>query len=469
MSKSKTKIFLSIILLTLIFPMAATAAGLVPCATDETGQTACTLCHFIIGFKNLIDYGLVIIIVLSITAIFCAGTLYVVSSGDETMMTKAKSFLKATLYGFTFVFLSWLIIDVTMYALSAKKATDEGGVLGINITGWNTFTCDAVSTQGQGGVPMGVCGAVDKTTINSAPKLTELCSSGTASAVTGNGPWNWTCGGSACVAWKTGALQKGACGTAINNSYYNAPTEGLCSVGAVMATPVLNTSKDKWIWECNGVNGGEKASCEAAKSATSTLQNGECGTANGKTLAAAPTGADLCKKGTASNDPAPLSGSDYVWKCNGIDGGTPANCRAIKMGSRPGPGDDGRGNADLVISFDSFSNCCSTNVPATYTITVKNQGSGPAGPFKVKGYISEDDKIDFPLKGPLWGDQSTYVWSVSGLAAGATASNSNITATFGNYAIHHWYNLIQVVDADNEIGETNENNNTSTRQTYVGR
>ena len=40
----------------------------------------------------------------------------------------------------------------------------------------------------------GVCGPADGGTFPSAP-TTDLCSAGTPSAVTGSGPWTWTCQG----------------------------------------------------------------------------------------------------------------------------------------------------------------------------------------------------------------------------------------------------------------------------------
>ena len=41
----------------------------------------------------------------------------------------------------------------------------------------------------------GACGTADSTTVTAAP-TTNLCTTGTASSVTGSGPWSWTCSGS---------------------------------------------------------------------------------------------------------------------------------------------------------------------------------------------------------------------------------------------------------------------------------
>jgi hypothetical protein len=126
-------------------PLMTKAAGLIPCATEEHPEP-CTLCHFIVGFKNLVDYGVSIVIIVAIVGMFFAGVMYVISSGDDGMMTTAKGFLKASLTGFAVVLLGWLIITVTMYVLGARTASDEGGVLGIHIDRWNTFSCDTTSS-----------------------------------------------------------------------------------------------------------------------------------------------------------------------------------------------------------------------------------------------------------------------------------------------------------------------------------
>jgi hypothetical protein len=59
------------------------------------------------------------------------------------------------------------------------------GPVNANCTITASFTANAVN---------GVCGADNGQTLTVAP--TNLCSAGTASAVTGSGPWSWTCSGS---------------------------------------------------------------------------------------------------------------------------------------------------------------------------------------------------------------------------------------------------------------------------------
>lgn len=118
--------------------------GLVPCGRN-TGtaeeQAPCTLCHLIVGFQRLVQYGMYMVVTLALVGIFFAGVMYIISSGDENMMTQAKGFLKVSLIGFSVVIGAWLIVNVTLWVLGAK--TD----LGVNAVAWNKFTCDTKSSQ----------------------------------------------------------------------------------------------------------------------------------------------------------------------------------------------------------------------------------------------------------------------------------------------------------------------------------
>ena len=132
--RNKTKTFILLIFIGIVLPLAiSSAAGLVPCG--GTGQSACTLCDLIVGIYNIFDWFKSILIYLSIVAIFIAGIMYVISSGDEEMMKRAKSFLSTSLMGFTIVLCAWLIVNITMWALSANEN------IGIGQKSWSEFDC----------------------------------------------------------------------------------------------------------------------------------------------------------------------------------------------------------------------------------------------------------------------------------------------------------------------------------------
>ncbi|MCK9378900.1 MAG: transglycosylase SLT domain-containing protein [Candidatus Moranbacteria bacterium] len=120
----------------------ATKAAIVPCATSEHPEP-CTLCHFIVGIKNIIDWGMGILTFVAIGAIVLGGIFYVISAGNQEMMTKAKNIIIQTLTGFAIVLGAWLIVTYSMYVIGASN---KEGIMRTN-GAWYDFTCDTVSNQ----------------------------------------------------------------------------------------------------------------------------------------------------------------------------------------------------------------------------------------------------------------------------------------------------------------------------------
>ncbi len=72
-------------------------------------------------------------------------------------------------------------------------ATFTTSTLDCSPTTWSFYA--SIEPAGDGTVVNGACGSANGGTYSSAPTA-NLCSAGSASAVTGSGPWNWTCAGS---------------------------------------------------------------------------------------------------------------------------------------------------------------------------------------------------------------------------------------------------------------------------------
>ena len=132
---------------------------------------------------------------------------------------------------------------------------------------WSLYATLATSTTPSGGtIVTGACGSSNGATLTSTPSA-NLCSAGTASAISGAGPWSWTCAGSnggttaTCSALKATSAQavNGACGSSNGASLTSAPTTNLCSVGTASAV----SGAGPWSWNCAGSNGGATASCSA--------------------------------------------------------------------------------------------------------------------------------------------------------------------------------------------------------------
>ncbi|MDD3032382.1 MAG: FISUMP domain-containing protein [Candidatus Pacebacteria bacterium] len=126
----------------------------------------------------------------------------------------------------------------------------------MGINGGTTATCTATKAIS------GVCGSSDGANLTSIP-TENLCSAGTASSVSGTGPWTWSClgiNGGTTDSCATGTMPvNGVCGSSDGEGFYSTPTENLCSAG--MASSVSGTGP--WTWECVGLYGGTTDSCSA--------------------------------------------------------------------------------------------------------------------------------------------------------------------------------------------------------------
>lgn len=165
----------------------------------------------------------------------------------------------------------------------------------------------------------GKCGDANGSGTDQMP-MSDLCTAGYASAVTGNGPWSWTCsglnGGQAATCSAAPKLNA-VCGPASLSGHNDAPKNALCSVGQ----PSAVSGYGPWNWTCAGTNGGASVSCEARKS-----ENGVCGSAHGAAVTAAPEDG-LCTTGKASR----VTGNGpWSWTCAGSEGGDTASCTATR-------------------------------------------------------------------------------------------------------------------------------------------
>lgn len=120
----------------------------------------------------------------------------------------------------------------------------------------------------------GVCGSSAGQTHATKP-TTNLCSLGNASTVSGSGPWTWTCTTSghqptACQATKSVPPANGNCGSSDGKTVSSKPTSGLCSSGVATAV----SGSGPWAWSCAGENGGSTDTCNADKVAPPACGNG---------------------------------------------------------------------------------------------------------------------------------------------------------------------------------------------------
>ncbi|MDD5639321.1 MAG: hypothetical protein PHR47_00755 [Candidatus Pacebacteria bacterium] len=166
------------------------------------------------------------------------------------------------------------------------------------------------------------CGVASETTGYSLDNPSNLCSVGNPSIVSGSGPWYWICQsesgswGVSCFSIKKDAIN-GECGTSNGGTFKSQPSLNLCKTGTASSVNAANA----WYWTCEGINGGEKSYCYAARDGY--IANGSC---VGSTFFNYKPPINICLSGIGVD--LKLKNGLWTWTCNGIGGGTNASCQA---------------------------------------------------------------------------------------------------------------------------------------------
>ncbi len=145
------------------------------------------------------------------------------------------------------------------YAFGALPSKFSTSPASCNPTTWSfyaTLTASSTSTT----TPVnGACGSSNGGTYSSAADRQPLHRR-RGSSVSGCGPWSWSCAGSGggttatCSATKVVSAQpvNGACGSSNGASVSTAPTANLCTAGTASSV----SGSGPWAWTCAGSSGG---------------------------------------------------------------------------------------------------------------------------------------------------------------------------------------------------------------------
>jgi hypothetical protein len=228
---------------------------------------------------------------------------------------------------------------------------EKGSMVSWSCVGSTTISCSA--SRESDVVVNGLCGSINGTDATTTP-VENLCITGTASAVSGLGPWSWTCSG---VNGSTASCSTNyICGNANNSEFTNTPTSNLCSMG--LASKVSETSSLTsdvlFKWTCG--EGDNKVNCSATK-----IINNICGLANGNSYSSAPN-KNLCSRGTAST----VSSGEvsFTWTCT--KGKNVAKCSAKKIIDGICGTDSGN---DKSFGSKDFTNLCNNGNPSDISIS----------------------------------------------------------------------------------------------------
>lgn len=265
--------------------------------------------------------------------------------------------------------------------------TDSSGVDGtfnwncVGLYGGTSQSCSAPKVY-----PVnGVCGSGNGVGTPTVPSGTSACSSGnqTVSDPSGDdGSFNWTCvglyGGSNqyCAAPK---VISGSCGSGNGVMTPSVPAgTAACNTGTQLVTDGSGAD-GAFNWSCMGFGGGATASCSAPKTPP---VNGQCGSGNGVTTGAVPSGAAACSAGSQTVTDGSATDGSFNWTCVGLYGGSSASCAAPK-GVPPDGTFNGRRTVTVLWytdrlewSFPNATSCTASgawvgnrNVTGTMTLT----------------------------------------------------------------------------------------------------
>lgn len=218
--------------------------------------------------------------------------------------------------------------------MTRTRTKDTGNVCGAYgaWSGWNEASCSCPwgsvwNGSGCAAMANGACGSANGGAFGAAPS-SGLCSAGTASGVSGAGPWTWTCSGvnggttASCSAERTcaEAIETGtqACGGGRS--------------GYMTRTRTVNTGNSCGVYGEWGAWSESACSCPSGyiwkDSSCVAIVDGACGSAAGGTFfdSDAPS-SGLCSKGTAV-DVKQSGEHNWVWTCVGENSGSTASCSA---------------------------------------------------------------------------------------------------------------------------------------------
>ncbi len=189
---------------------------------------------------------------------------------------------------------------------------------------WNCVA-DTTASCSANLIADGQCGSANGSAYSEAPS-SDLCSVGTASSVSGSGPWTWNCVADTTASCSANLIADGECGSAARIYLLDETSfsGAYCNVGSPNVHPAIlpgmfPSPGGSTSWGCYGLNGGDMTTCYAFREL-----DGQCGGANGGGFSSTPT-TDLCSAGTASS----VSGSGpWTWNCVGIYSGDDASCSA---------------------------------------------------------------------------------------------------------------------------------------------
>jgi hypothetical protein len=124
--------------LILMAPTTVFARGVVPCGGHDEPQ--CNICHLAVGIDKILEKLMGWIAIVAVVIIVVAGITYIVSAGNQGMITMAKTALKNTLIGVAIALSAFVLIHFVLKAIAVSTTGPLSGAQESQNT-WN-FSCN---------------------------------------------------------------------------------------------------------------------------------------------------------------------------------------------------------------------------------------------------------------------------------------------------------------------------------------
>lgn len=122
-------LFFILIIIGLLLPFRVIIAAnplegpIVPCGRE--GQPKCTLCHFFVMAKNIIDLLTLFIVVIAPVFIVIGAVVILTSAGSPDKADLGKQIVKSAIIGVIIALLSWAILSTLFNALVGPEVGPE--------------------------------------------------------------------------------------------------------------------------------------------------------------------------------------------------------------------------------------------------------------------------------------------------------------------------------------------------------
>ena len=122
---------------------ADSTGGIVPCGKDASDK--CTICDLVEGIHRIVQFFVRLMVITATVVIIVAGIMYIVSTGNPSMITLAKTAMKNALVGIIIILTAFMmitfIVNTVFNNYGSGLKVEQGGLQGSRFGRMWNFKC----------------------------------------------------------------------------------------------------------------------------------------------------------------------------------------------------------------------------------------------------------------------------------------------------------------------------------------